>query len=398
VVLLHHDPRDMAQLSKFVTEAIRVPHPEREPDAFLQRLLALAERYAGAVLIPTSDEALVCLARNRDQLAEHYCAAFPDWEVVHTCIDKQLTAGLAAGCGVPAPRTVVPKSRREAVELAGEVDYPCLVKPCQSHLFYDHFGVKMFRVDDADALLWRYDQARDADLEVMIQEIIPGPDVAVVNYNAYAWEGEVLADFTAEHTRNAPPHWGSPRVVKSRALPELRDPGRALLRALRYSGFACTEFKRDERDGVYKLVEINARHNLSTQLAVSCGINFPWIEYRKLTSGEDPTPEASELGRYWIDIPRDLGYSLLSRRIERYSLWEYLQPYCSRNCFAILDWRDPRPILYRFAFLMKEGLVELSRRLRKVGRRRSRSDAARRGSAVDAPVANAVRATGEPDA
>jgi predicted ATP-grasp superfamily ATP-dependent carboligase len=81
----------------------------------------------------------------------------------------------------------------------------------------------------------------------MLQEIIPGKDTDVVNYNAYFHGGEPCVEFTAQHIRNAPPLWGSPRVAMSKKVPEVLEPGRKILRAMSFSGYACTEFKRSRR-------------------------------------------------------------------------------------------------------------------------------------------------------
>jgi predicted ATP-grasp superfamily ATP-dependent carboligase len=150
--------------------------------------------------------------------------------------------------------------------------------------------------------------------------------------------------------RGGPPAVGSPRVAQSRWVPDAIAPGRALLEAMRFSGYACTEFKRDPRDGALKLMEVNGRHNLSTALAVHCGVDFPWIQYRHLVHGVLPRPprEAArfEEGVYWIDLLRDVGYSLTRRRAERYPLSEYVRPYLRRHVYAIPQWRDPLPFLW----------------------------------------------------
>jgi predicted ATP-grasp superfamily ATP-dependent carboligase len=125
-----------------------------------------------------------------------------------------------------------------------------------------------------------YQQAAQSGLEVVLQEFIPGDDSLGVNYNSYFWDGEAIIEFTAEKLRNAPPRFGSPRVIMSKDMPEVIAPGRKILQAMGFHGFSCTEFKKDPRDDVYKLMEVNGRHNLSSQLAVSCGINFPWVHYK----------------------------------------------------------------------------------------------------------------------
>lgn len=48
----------------------------------------------------------------------------------------------------------------------------------------------------------------------------------------------------------------------SAAVPEIVEPGRRIVRGMGIEGFANVEFKRDERDGRYKLMEVSGRANL----------------------------------------------------------------------------------------------------------------------------------------
>ncbi len=50
-------------------------------------------------------------------------------------IDKKRTYALADAIGVPAPKTMVPHSAEDVEEYGRTIDYPCLVKPCQSHRY-----------------------------------------------------------------------------------------------------------------------------------------------------------------------------------------------------------------------------------------------------------------------
>jgi predicted ATP-grasp superfamily ATP-dependent carboligase len=218
----------------------------------------------------------------------------------------------------------------------------------------------MISAKTLDQVIDVFQKSIDSGLEVMLQEIIPGDDNEVVNYNAYFWNGEPLIEFTAQHIRNAPPWFGSPRVVLSKQIPEVLVPGRKILKALNFNGYACVEFKRDPRDGQYKLMEVNGRHNLSTLLAVKCGINFPWFEYKHLSNGQIPSISGFQTGIYWIDIFRDLGYSAAYLLKEHYSLQQYLKPYFNPHVFAIFDIRDTKPFFKRFTFLVKKAFQSVS--------------------------------------
>jgi predicted ATP-grasp superfamily ATP-dependent carboligase len=296
VIMLHYDERDMGHVSKYIKESIITPHPEREESQFIDLLMESSDRFRGGVLFPVSDETVVAVARHRDRLNCHFIIACPEWNVVSQYIDKKYTYALAEASGVPAPKTIIPQSMDEVKSYSQSVDYPCLIKPSQGHLFYEHFKRKMYPVDNADQMISVYQQSEAAGLEVMLQEIIPGDDIDVVNYNSYFEGGNPLVEFTAEHIRNAPPKWGSPRVAHSKSIPEVIEPGRMILQAMDFNGFACTEFKKDARDGVYKLMEVNGRHNLSTLLAVRCGINFPYIQYRHLVENVLPAEHSFKTG------------------------------------------------------------------------------------------------------
>lgn len=356
VVIVHYDKRDMGHVSKYITQHIQSPHPEKNQTGFLDLLIEYSDRFNGGVLFPVSDETVVAVAQNKAQLEEHYHVACPSWQIAQQFIEKKYTYALADANDVPVPKTIIPTSIDDVEKYAKVVDFPCLVKPSQSHLFYDYFKRKMFPVDSADEMLSIYQRAAGAGLEVMLQEIIPGDDINVVNYNAYFADGKPLLEFTAQHVRNAPPWWGSPRVVVSKNIPEVIEPGRKILNAMNYTGYACTEFKKDERDGAYKLMEVNGRHNLSTLLAVRCGINFPWLQYQHLLSGEKLSAHPYTTGIYWVDIPRDIGYSVKFFRRESYSLKQYLLPYFKPHVFAIFDWHDIKPFLKRITYLATQAL------------------------------------------
>jgi len=70
---------------------------------------------------------------------------------------------------------------------------------------------------------------------------------------------------------------------------DILELSRRLLRAFGLRGFAGVEFKRHPRDGAFRLIEINARTESGNQLAISAGVDLPWIGYRYLTGEGLPT-------------------------------------------------------------------------------------------------------------
>jgi D-aspartate ligase len=345
VIVLHWTDRDVARLSRHVSEAIRVPHPEHDGTAFIETLLSLGDRFTGAVVVPTADEAVKDVARAKAALERYFVVDCPDADVVERFIDKRHTYDLAAERGIPIPRTLVPRGPDDLEAFHEQVMYPCLVKPRESHRYVWHFDAKLAVVESLAEMRSAYRAAIQAGVDVVIQEMIPGPDSHGVNYNAYRWGGEILAECTARKLRLAPPRFGVPRVVVAADVPAVVAPGRAILEALGFEGFACTEFKYDARDRTFKLLEVNGRHNLSSLLSIRCGLNFPWISYRHRTTGERPEAVRGRTGLYWIDETEDIPRSVTRAGRDSRPLRELLRPWVRDHVFAVYDRDDRAPLI-----------------------------------------------------
>lgn len=347
ITSVYYQKSDMGYVSRYVRQRIFAPHPEHREEEFIGLLLDLGRKNGKALIIPADDETLSAVSRHKKTLEKYFLVACPDWSVTRRIIDKKHTYAAAASAGIPAPKTLVPKNYDEMETYGRSIEYPCLVKPCESHRYFEVFRRKMVKIDNFDQLSRAYRQAVDAGLEVLLQEFIPGDDSHGVNYNSYFCEGEPLVEFTAAKLRLSPPYFGVPSVVISREIREMFEPGRKIVKALGFNGFSCTEFKKDPRDGVYKLMEVNMRHNRSVLLAVKCGINFPWIEYQHLVAGTLPGPSSYRQSIYWIDEFRDAYRFVGQCGKKKFPLIRQLQPYMSKHVCAVFDRSDPGPFLKR---------------------------------------------------
>src|SRR3954454_5024607 len=348
VNVVSYDRRDIATSSRLVRDVIRAPHPDNDEAQFVKVLLEAAYRCPGSLLIPASDAALGAVARHKANLEDAgLIVAIDGAEVTETLLNKAKTFALARSAGVPGPATFAPADEDDVRRFCASAEFPAVLKPELSHIYRELVGVKWTRVDSAEEALRAYAVARSLSLEVVLQELIPGDEQCGAVYNSYFWNGEPLVEFTSRKIRNSPPETGSPSAVVSEWIPDVDGPGRRLLRAARSSGYSCTEFKRDPRDGQYKVMEVNARHNLSSLLATRCGLNFPLMQYQHLVDGVVPVQRDYERGIYWIDVTRDLQNLRHYLRRPGYSLGDFLQPYRRSHIFAVLDRHDIGPAATR---------------------------------------------------
>jgi D-aspartate ligase len=348
VAVVSYDERDIATSSRFVREVIPAPHPDKDEPQFVKALLDAAYQRPGSLLVPASDAALGSIARHKTDLEDAgLIVAVDDQEVSETLLNKAKTFALARCAGIPSPVTYAASSEEEVHQFCTTASFPAVLKPELSHIYREVVGVKWTRVESPEEAIRAYSVARSHSLDVILQEFIPGDELCGAVYNSYFLNGEPLVEFTSRKIRNSPPETGSPSVVVSEWIPEVAEVGRRLLRAVKFSGYSCTEFKLDPRDGEYKVMEVNARHNLSSLLATRCGLNFPWMQYQHLVDGIVPVQRDYEQGIYWIDITRDMQN--LPHYLGRpgYTLGSFLKPYRRSHIFAVLDRHDLGPAATR---------------------------------------------------
>ena len=184
-----------------------------------------------------------------------------------------------------------------ASELA-DVPLPALVKPQHPDGFKRTFGKQAFRCETRAELERAYADAEP--FGPMVQELVPGGDEELYSLGSYLREdGEPLGLFSGRKLKQVPPLVGTCRVGEAVWVQEVVDAGLRFLRELGYHGISQVEFKRDPRDGRYKLMEINPRLWQWHGLAAACGVDLPLIAYRDLT-GESVAPASMNgAGRRW---------------------------------------------------------------------------------------------------
>jgi D-aspartate ligase len=292
VLALDHRPSALGFRSRYA-EPVLTPDPQDE-EAFVS-FLAELELDASAPVFATHDEPLNAIGRAAPALGDRFLYPFSRWEVLSQIQSKRLQLEAAGAAGVPVPRTAHPRSPEEARAAAEELGWPVLVKPSSTEGFKRRFGRQAFRCETPAEVAQAY---RDAEeYAPMVQEAIPGGDGELYTLGSYVAEGgEALGLFCGRKLRQTPPGIGTCRVGEAVWVNEVVEQGLELLRALGFHGLSQVEFKRDPRDGAYKLMEVNPRLFQWHGLAAACGVDLPLIAYRDLT-GERIEPVSTNGSR-----------------------------------------------------------------------------------------------------
>ena len=120
--------------------------------------------------------------------------------------------------------------------------------------------------------------AQRRGLDVMLQEYIPGPPTCHYMVEGFVDRiGRPIARFVRQRLRMYPPDFGDSTYMVSVPLDRVRGAIESLDRLfahLSYRGVFEAEFKYDDRDGQFKLLEVNARPWYFIGFAAECGVDL----------------------------------------------------------------------------------------------------------------------------
>ncbi len=338
--------------------ARRLPITRELPfeEAAIQFLMSSeSDPYAGSVLFAASDDALQTIAKHRPALENKFRLDLSNPVAQEHMLDKLTTYRIADAADVPTPRYWQAQSRQELDRCRHELVFPLIVKPVLSHLFQRKFKSKFIVVETFDELLQAYEVVNEAQIEVLLVELIPGPDSALCSYYTYLDKaGDSLFDFTKRIIRRFPTNMGLATYHVTDHVDGVKEPALRLFRQAGLRGLANAEFKYDERDNTLKLIECNARFTAANALIAKAGFDLTGLVYNRLVDLPPPSFDSYRDNVTLWDPLRDYkAYRELHSRGEL-TLTSWVRSVLRPHMFPGFNWSDPRP-----------GLARLRRRLRK---------------------------------
>ena len=347
VCTLEPDFEGMASASRYSRESLRWPAGDDQEQLDYLFTLAARDRFDGWTLFATSDEPTMLVARHHAALSSRFRLTVPPWDVLRWAYDKRLTYRLAADSGVDHPRTFYPTTREELSKL--NLTFPVILKPAFKKQLNRFTRDKAWRVDDGQTLAARYTEAVElvGSDAVMVQELISGGGEAQFSYAALCSEGRTLASVIARRTRQYPVEFGrSSSFVETVDQPAIEEPARHLLAAMRYTGLVEVEFKYDQSDGRYKLLDVNPRAWTWQELCAAAGVDLPYLLWRSVR-GEHVPDLRGRPGVRWVRLSTDVAAASTEMLRGRLSPGAYLRSLNGPLKFAAFAADDPMPALLR---------------------------------------------------
>jgi predicted ATP-grasp superfamily ATP-dependent carboligase len=333
----------------------------------LDTLIDLGRRLGTkGVLFPSGDLNVSVVSENRERLEPYYHCPLPTKEVLRLFLNKKAFYRFAMAHGFAIPRTYFSEDIRDIRTVAQEIAYPCLIKPFQPNAVWRKtFDTRLFLADSPERLTALYDCIYPVHQDLVIQEYMPGPDSELYWGVTYLDEkGEPLAVWTGRKLRMYPRGFGTATLAESRREPWVARQAVEILQAMGHRGYGVVEFKRDRRDGRFKITEATGgRTWFPHGLVTRSGINLPYIMYRHVLGQPVERQTTFEEGIKWIHEERDLKtVSLYFLPEKKLTYWSWLRSYGGKRTYAYAAWDDPGVILSAVGRIAQAGVRRLQRR------------------------------------
>jgi D-aspartate ligase len=342
--------RDQPGFLTIYGRAYECPNPDTEPSRWVDFMRDLAGKLGTKpVLIPSADQFVSAIAAHALDLQDHFTFCHAAMAVQALLATKRKQYDIAGDHGLPVPRTEFVKSLEEVKAFAATARYPCLLKPIHGREWenlpetHPLWFQKLVIVNSAAEFEAQYHIASQVNPELVLQEVIEGPDTAKFVYmSCYGLDGHRLGSCVVRELRTTPIDFGSASVVEPASEPAIDALCDGFLRSVGYVGLCEIELKRDTRDGQVKMIEANPRYSVTADAGPYAGVDLGWLHYLDLIG--QPVVEVQPDGRDFrhIVLERDFNTVLSYRRAGLLPWKALFKSYRRPVAFFDFDWSDWR--------------------------------------------------------
>jgi len=247
--------------SKYCAKKYLYRSPCRDVAGYVDDIFEIIEKEKPDLFMPVNEETLLPLLERRNDLEKLISLPLPGNETFEIVLNKKRATEIAKNLNIPCPK--------DANDLS-QTNFPLIARPIVSAQIAGNEVVseKLFYVNS-------FKEAKSIDASrYFLQEYFPG-----TGYGFYALfdNGKPLTYFMMKRLHEVPFTGGPSSLRESVYEEKLKEYGLKILTELKWHGLAMVEFRRDERDGSFKFIEINGRLWGSLALSICAGVDFPYL-------------------------------------------------------------------------------------------------------------------------
>lgn len=320
------------------------------PQQAVPFLLDFARTYdlQDALLVPAGDAEVRLVSQFKRELSAVFRIMLPGWEHLQWLCDKPFLYRRAAELGLSVPKTYALLSVDQALVL--EPEFPLVLKPNMGGGNSALARAKIVRADDRETFIRTFSENADKTgaENIVVQQLIPGGGECQFSYAALWSGGHPVAEFCARRGRQYPVDFGfTSTFVETVDMPEMIAASRTLLQSARFEGLVEIEFKRDPRNGLLNILDVNPRPWSWFGLCAAAGIDLGRTMW-DVASGRAPSSPAAPRRAAWMYLARDMIAAAISMARGELKPADYIASFRHVRAWAAFSMRDPLPGLIDF--------------------------------------------------
>jgi len=349
-IVVASDKNQISFFSKYAN-GVLCPNPKDKEEEYINFLINLGEKLKHkGVLLPISDTEAIAILKNQKKLINYYNFTSAGYKIVDKIINKNKFYKILDDKKIPHPRTYFPNKNTDIEDISEKIVYPCILKPVYSSYFMSDFKTKLFKAENKNELINCYKIVQDKNHEVNIQEIIPGEANKQYGLNAfYNHNFNPAGVFMYRRIRGWPIGFGNGCYIESVWQEELEKIITPLIKNLKYFGIVDVEFKKDIRDDLFKIIEINPRIWMQNSLPTRCGLNIPLLAYYEAIGKPIKDMILKKDKIKWLYMTDDFKSSVYNIREGRLTIADWIKSYSGKKELAVFDLKDMFPFIVLFA-------------------------------------------------
>lgn len=312
----------------------------------------------GAILIPCADDIADWVARNAvdGRVMDRYLASTSTPATMNILQDKARFAEWLSAKDIASPRSFQVHDDSDFGLLPFDQLDRVFIKPIDSQSFSRITGRKGLWVENARACRETWSQMQAQGHGMIVQEYVPGPVSNHVFVDGFRdRNGRYPGLFARRRTRIHPPDFGNSTYCRSIALEEIEPAVVACMRLLDhldYRGIFSAEFKQDERNGEYRILEVNTRAWWYVEFAARCGVNVCGMAWRDAQSLPVEAVRRYQVGKGCVNWIEDANALKHTRSRLATALLDWPGAY-----EHVYRWDDPRPAIHRVSSQLRRSFA-----------------------------------------
>lgn len=257
-------------------------------------------------------------------------------------LDKREFYKMCEEYNIPYPKTIRLSGYETVSEIVKKLKFPMILKPYLIHKWKKYLkGKKVILIQYVDELEYILKKEKKLLQDSLLQEVIPSSEKNIYIFKGYfGKDGELRASFTGRKIRQYPPNFGSFSLAESIENEEVKQMSINFLRKARFKGLCGTEFKYDQRDGSYKIIEINIRPQLWEDLTRLAEAEVLWAAYCDLAGVNLASQNKQKNNIKFAYLLRDLYSALCQIKNGDLRFIEWLKSYSNLKGDALIDLKD----------------------------------------------------------